>query len=109
MDFGKAFHSEALSETDNVANSVKHHEEKINELQNENKQLKDEKRTLSAIIRLNENKWIPVRKSSTNDDANKWQIAKSWKNKTNKNNSDPESASVMNKFQPPLIHEKEQY
>ena len=68
MDFGKPFHSEALSETKNDANSIKHHEEKINELQNENKQLKDDKRTLPAIIRLNENKCIPVRKSSTDDD-----------------------------------------
>ena len=68
LDFGKPFHSEALSETKNDANSIKHHEEKINELQNENKQLKDDKRTLPAIIRLNENKCIPVRKSSTDDD-----------------------------------------
>ena len=107
LDFVTPFHSEALPETNNDANSIKHHEEKLNKLQNENKQLKDDKRTLPEIIRLNENKCMPGSKSSTDDDADKWEIVKSRKNKRNKNNRDRESVSVMNKFQPLFIHQKE--
>ena len=107
LDFVSPFHREALPETNNDTNSIKHHEEKINKLQNENKQLKDDKRTLPEIIRLNENKCMPGSKSSTDDDADKWEIVKSRKNKRNKNNRDRESVSVMNKFQPLFIHQKE--
>lgn len=106
LDFVTTFHSEALRETNNDANSIKHHEEKINKLQNESKQLKDDKKTLPEIIRLNENKCISGSKSSIDDDTDKWEIVKSWKNKRNKNNRDRESVSVMNKFQPLFIHQK---
>ena len=52
LNFGKELDSQALSEANNDANSIKHHEEKITELQSENKQLKDENRTLSEIIKV---------------------------------------------------------
>ena len=85
----------------NDVNSVKHLEEKINEPHNENKQLKDDNRTLSEILKLiHENKCIPVSKSSTDYDTNKWEANKSRRNKTNKSNGDPESVGAMNKFQP---------
>ena len=49
LNFGKKLDSKALSETNNDVNSIKHLEEKINELQNQNKQLQDENRTVSEI------------------------------------------------------------
>ena len=51
LNFGKKLHSKALSETNNDVNSIKHLEEKINELQNQNKQLQDENRKVSEIIK----------------------------------------------------------
>ena len=63
--------------------------------QNENKQLKVENRTISAIVKLIlENKCIAESKSSTDDDNNKREFVKSGINKTNKNISDPESLGV---------------
>ena len=57
LNFGKEFDSQALSETNIDANSIKHLEDKINVLQNDNKQLKDENRILSEVIKLiHENK-----------------------------------------------------
>ena len=70
MNFGKEFDSQALSETNNDTNSVKHFAEKINELQDDNKQLKDENRTLSEIIKLiHENKCITESKFSADDNV----------------------------------------
>ena len=51
LNFGKKLDSKALSEINNDVNSIKHLEEKINELQNQNKQLQDENRTVSEIIK----------------------------------------------------------
>ena len=97
LDFGKEFDSQALSETSNDANSIKHPDDQINEL--ENKQLNDENRTLSEVIKLiHENKCITGNKSRVEDDTNKWEVAKLTKNKTNKNISNPESVGVTNKF-----------
>ena len=57
LNFRKEFDSQALSETNIDANSIKHLEDKINVLQNDNKQLKDENRILSEVIKLiHENK-----------------------------------------------------
>ena len=83
---------------------------KINDIQNENKQLKNENRTLSVIIKLiHENKYsVKCNKSSADDDTNQWEIVKSRRNKANKNISDPESVGFINKFQPLFIHKKEQ-
>lgn len=104
MNFGKEFDSQASAETNNDVNSIKHLREKINELQNANKQLKDDNKTLSEIIKLiHENKCLTESKSIADDDTNKWEIVKSRRNKTNKNISDPESGGVMNKFHPFLL------
>ena len=70
MNFGKEFDSQALSETNNDTNSIKHFAEKINKLQDDNKQLKDENRTLSEIIKLiHENKCITESKFSADDNV----------------------------------------
>ena len=59
-------------------------EVKINELKNERKQLNDEYRTLSEIIKLvHENKCITGSKYSADDGTNKWEVVKSSRNKTN--------------------------
>ena len=64
LNFGKKLDSKALSETNNV-NSIKHLEEKINELQNQSKQLQDENRTVSEIIKyIDENECITESKSN---------------------------------------------
>ena len=109
LNFGKEFDSQALSETNIDANSIKHLEDKINVLQNDNKQLKDENRILSEVIKLiHENKCITESKSSADDDTNNWEVVKSRVNKRNKNISDPKSVGVTNKFQPFVTHKKEQ-
>ena len=53
LNFRKEFDSQALSETNNDASSIKHLEEKLNELQNENKQIKDENGKHSEIKKIN--------------------------------------------------------
>ena len=53
LNFRKEFDSQALSETNNDASSTKHLEEKLNQLQNENKQIKDENRKHSEIKKIN--------------------------------------------------------
>ena len=99
LNFGMEFDSQVLSKTSNDANSIKHLEDKIKQLQNENKQLKDENRTLSQVIKLpHEKKCIAESKSSADNNTNKWEVAKSRRNKTNKNISDSESAGALNKF-----------
>ena len=104
LNFGKEFDSQVSAETNNDVNSIKYLKEKINVLQNENKQLKDDNKTLSEIIKfIHENKCLTESKSIADDDTNKWEIVKSRRNKTNKNISDPESGGVMNKFHPFLL------
>ena len=82
LDFNKNVDDNPnLVKTNSDTNSMKHLEEKINELQLENKHLKDESRTLSKIIDLMYNN------GSLNNNSNlgsKWEVVKS---KINKNES----------------------
>ena len=84
LNFGKEFNCQTLYEANNDVNSIKQLEVKINELKNERKQLNDEYRTLSEIIKLvRENKCITGSKYIADDGTNKWEVVKSSRNKTN--------------------------